>query len=75
VLILLAACLANYAYVYQYLFEYNNKKLLLVYTTLLALQLFGSYYINPISGMLLVPVLALYTYLYSTFKDVPVYIK
>ncbi len=60
----------HYMYLYDLLYlKKCNKLLLLLYTMILSFQLLCSYYINPISGILLAPVLVWYSYLLIQFKE------
>lgn len=61
--------IVHYMYLYDLLYRKSvNKLLLVIYTMLLSLVLLSSYYINPISGILLAPVLVWNSYLLIQFK-------
>lgn len=63
--------IVHYIYLYNLLYLRTfNKLLLLVYTMILSLLLLSSYYINPIAGILLAPVLVWNSYLLIQFKNV-----
>lgn len=63
--------IVHYIYLYNLLYlKTFNKLLLLVYTMILSLLLLSSYYINPIAGILLSPVLVWNSYLLIQFKNV-----
>lgn len=62
--------IVHYMYLYNLLYrKVIDKMLLLIYTMLLSLVLLSSYYINPMSGILLAPVLVWNSYLLIQFKN------
>ena len=62
--------IVHYMYLFNVLYQNQvNIMLLIIYTVLLSLVLLSSYYINPISGILLSPVLVWNSYLLIQFKN------
>lgn len=64
--------LINFGLIYKLLYTPRVayvKYLLLINVLFLSIQVFGSYYIQPMAGILLAPVLVWYIYLLSQFKN------
>jgi tryptophan-rich sensory protein len=66
---IIATCLINYSVLINTKNLSKCKYMLLTNVLLLSLQVFASYYINPISGIILAPVLMWYIYVLIQFKD------
>ncbi len=66
---IIATCLTNYSVLINTKNFSKCKYMLLTNVLLLSLQVFASYYINPISGIILAPVLMWYIYVLIQFKD------
>jgi tryptophan-rich sensory protein len=66
---IVATSLINYSLLINTKNFKKCKYMLLTNVLLLSLQVFASYYINPISGIMLAPVLMWYIYVLIQFKD------
>lgn len=66
---IIATSLINYSLIIYTQDLKKCKYILLTNVLLLSLQVFASYYINPISGIILAPILIWYIYVLIQFKD------